>query len=170
MIETQRLILRRWKESDLDPLIAMNADTKVMEFFPSTLSPEESEKFLERIGNKFEADGFCFWAMELKATKEFIGFVGLNKPAFQTHFTPCIEIGWRLPFQHWGKGYATEGAIASIQYGFSILKLKEIVSFTTVNNVRSQKVMEPIGMTHHPMDDFDHPNLESHHPLRKHVL
>lgn len=100
MIETNRLILRRWKKSDLAPFAAMNGDSRVMEFFPSTLTSEESQKLFERIESKFETDGFCFWAIEIKSSGEFAGFVGLNRPAFQTHFTPCVEIGWRLPFQH----------------------------------------------------------------------
>ena len=170
MLETERLILRRWETKDLRPFAEMNSDLRVMEFFPSILTKEESLQFIERMKSKFKEDGFSFCAMELKDTGDFLGFVGLSKPGFKTHFTPCVEIGWRLPFRHWGKGFASEGARAFIRYGFDILSLNEIVSFTAVMNLRSRKVMERIGMTYDSADDFNHPNLGLDHPLSKHVL
>ncbi|CAM6053594.1 unnamed protein product [Sphagnum tenellum] len=142
-----------------------------MEFFPSTETKAETEAALRKIESKFEKDGFGFMAAELKASKEFIGFIGLNIPAgYETHFTPCVEIGWRLAFEHWGKGYAPEGAQACLNYGFTALGLKEIVAFTAVANLKSRRVMEKIGMIHDPKDDFDHPKLADGHPLKRHVL
>ena len=170
IIETQRLIIRSWKESDFSALAEMNSDPRVMEFFPSLLSQAESRLFLDQILQNHQKNGFTYWPIELKLTGEWIGFVGLSIPGFQAHFTPCVEIGWRLAHPYWGNGYAPEGAVACLDYGFSKLGLNEIVSFTTVNNVNSRKVMEKIGMTHYPEDDFDHPKLAERHPLRRHVL
>jgi 3-dehydroquinate dehydratase/shikimate dehydrogenase len=169
-IETDRLIIRSWQISDFEPFARLNADPRVMEYFPSTLTRAESDANVNLMLEKTQQDGFCFWATELKATRQFIGFVGLNIPGFQAPFTPCVEIGWRLAYEHWGKGYAPEGAIACLQYGFEKLGLKEIVAFTTMNNLKSRRVMEKIGMTYDPKDDFDHPKLAENHPLRKHVL
>jgi 3-dehydroquinate dehydratase/shikimate dehydrogenase len=170
LIETDRLIIREWQESDFEPFAKLTADPRVMEFFPSTLTRAESDAQINLMIEKNQKNGFCFWATELKSTQEFIGFVGLNIPGFQTHFTPCVEIGWRLAYEHWGKGYAPEGAVACLNYGFEKLDLQEIVAFTTNNNLKSRRVMEKTGMTYDPKDDFDHPKLAENHPLRKHVL
>lgn len=169
-LETDRIILRKWKTSDLQPLIALNADPRVMEFFPAPLLPSETEAMLQIIEVKFQIQGFGFWATELKATGELIGFVGLNIPHFEAHFTPCVEIGWRLAYSHWGKGYATEGARACLEHGFTVLGLSEIVAFTTEKNLRSRRVMEKLRMKHDPKEDFDHPLLAADHPLKRHVL
>lgn len=169
-VETDRLILRNWLPSDYELFAKLTSDPRVMEFFPATLTRTESDANIKLIEEKIKKDGFCFWAAELKTNKEFIGFIGLNRPGFETHFTPCVEIGWRLAFEHWGNGYAPEGANACLKYGFEKLGLKEIVSFTTVTNLKSRRVMEKIGMTYDPTDDFDHPKLEEGHPLRRHVL
>jgi 3-dehydroquinate dehydratase/shikimate dehydrogenase len=169
-IKTERLILRPWEEGDLKPFAELNADPRVREYFPNLLSREESDQSAKRMSDHIEKKGWGFWAASLIETGEFIGFIGLEDVYFKAPFTPAVEIGWRLAFKHWGKGYATEGALAALKYGFETLKLKEIVSFTPVQNKRSRHVMEKIGMTHDPKDDFDHPKLPEDHPLRRHVL
>lgn len=141
-----------------------------MKYFPKTLSKEETQEFINILKSKFEKDGYSFLAVELKSTHEFIGMIGLSIPGYTTPFTPCVEIGWRLAFDHWNKGYATEGALACLEYGFQELKLEKIVSFTAVQNSPSRRIMEKIGMTRVEKGDFDHPKLEEGHPLRRHVL
>ena len=170
MVETERLLLREWREDDFEPFARMCADPRVMEFFPATLTPEETAAGIERGRAHFARHGFGWWAAELKETGAFIGFIGLAVPYFEAHFTPCVEVGWRLAAEYWRRGLATEGARASLRYGFEVLGLAEIVSFTSVANVRSRRVMEKIGMTHDPADDFDHPRIAEGHPLRRHVL
>src|SRR5271165_6006593 len=168
VIETDRMILRRWQPSDLELFVNLNADPRVMEFFPATLSRSETEAMTSKIEERMRQQGFGLWAAEVKRTNDFIGFIGLNVPGYSLPFSPCVEIGWRLAFDHWGNGYAQEGARAAMAFGFDIFGLKEIVSFTTVGNLRSRHVMERIGMTYDPKDDFEHPNLPEHHSLRKH--
>lgn len=168
-MRTDRLLLRAWKASDLEPFAAMNADPRVMEFFPTVLTAEETRAMIGRIEAHFERHGFGPWAVEAP-DGSFIGFVGLMVPTWAAHFTPCVEIGWRIAFDHWGRGYATEAAREALKYGFEQLGLKEIVSLTTVTNRRSRHVMEKLGMEYSPADDFDHPNIAEGHPLRKHVL
>jgi RimJ/RimL family protein N-acetyltransferase len=170
VITTERLILRRWQESDRKPFARMNADLRVMKFFPATLSARESDSFADRIGAHFQQHGFGLCAAELRGDGSFIGFIGLNVPQFQAQFTPCVEIGWRLAADYWGQGLATEGAQAILDYGFETLRLNEIVSFTVPSNRRSRRIMEKLGMTHDPADDFDHPQLPAGHALRRHVL
>jgi RimJ/RimL family protein N-acetyltransferase len=169
-LRTKRLRLRRWCDADRAPFAAMNADLRVMEHFPAVLSREESDGRIERFLSHFDRYGYAQWAVEIPDVTEFAGFVGLSIPTFEAHFTPCVEIGWRLAAEHWGHGYATEGARAALEFGFAELKLPEIVSFTVPANVRSRRVMERLGMTHDPGDDFDHPGLADGHPLRRHVL
>ncbi len=168
MIETERLVLRRWQEKDREPFAALNADPEVMEYFPATLTRERSDALADRVAAEFDDCGFGLWAVELSGT--FIGFTGLSVPRFTAHFTPCVEIGWRLARSAWGHGYATEAARAALRHGFGELGLKEIVSFTARQNMRSQRVMERIGMTRDPEGDFDHPALAEDSPLRRHVL
>ncbi len=141
-----------------------------MEFLPAPLSRNESDSLADRIEARFETRGFGLWAVEIPGVVPFAGFVGLSVPRFEAHFTPCVEIGWRLAAEHWGRGYATEGAKAALEFGFRWFDFAEIVSFTTVANVRSWRVMEKIGMTRSPTDDFDHPLLADGHPLRRHLL
>ena len=167
---TPRLHLRLWRDEDLPLFAAMNADPRVMEFFPKPLDRAESDALATRIRHGFVRRGFGFWAVEVPGVADFIGFVGLSVPSFETHFTPCVEIGWRLAREHWGRGYATEAARAVLEFGFQQRALEEIVSFTVPANLRSRSVMERIGMTHSPSDDFDHPALPEGHPLRRHVL
>jgi RimJ/RimL family protein N-acetyltransferase len=169
-LQTSRLLLRTWRDEDLAPFAAMNADPRVMEFFPRPLDRAESNAAVGRIREHFARHGFGLWAVEVPGVADFIGFVGLTIPRFEAHFTPCVEIGWRLAFEHWGRGYATEAALAVLAFGFDELALEEIVSFTTTANRRSCAVMERIGMTRSPEDDFDHPSVPEGHPLRRHVL
>lgn len=168
--ETDRLILRGWQPSDRMPFIRMNADPEVMEHFPSVWSVDQTDWMLRRIAEQQERHGFTLWAAESRETGEFIGFVGLSVPSFEAHFTPCVEIGWRLRPEYWGQGLATEGAREALRLGFEVHGLLEIVSFTVPGNMRSRRVMEKIGMSHDPVDDFDHPRLPEGHPLRRHVL
>lgn len=169
-IQTERLILRQWCEEDLEPFAALNSDPRVMEYFPAILTRDESDQLIKRLQTKIEENGWGLWAASLKEDEKFIGFIGLAEPNFNAHFTPAVEVGWRLASSFWGKGYATEGALACLKYGFEKLHLEEIVSFTTVQNMRSRAVMVRIGMHHNPEDDFDHPKLSKEHKLSKHVL
>ncbi len=148
----------------------MNADPRVMEFLPQILTPAESDAMVARIHRHFDQHGFGLWAVEVLDVAPFIGFAGLSVPSFEAHFTPCVEVGWRLAYEHWGKGYATEAAEAALSVGFVQLQIEQIVSFTVKNNYRSRRVMERIGMTHSADDDFCHPNLPVGHRLRPHVL
>lgn len=173
LIKTPRLILRPWREQDLESFAALNADPRVMEYFPARLSRTESDQLAERIKNKMDEKGWGMWAVSVPGAAEFIGFIGLNSTdpvSFPAPFTPAIEVGWRIAFEYWGRGYATEGAKAALTYGFKTLNLNEIVSFTAVQNMRSRRVMEKIGMHHDPKDDFDHPKLPKEHKLNRHVL
>jgi RimJ/RimL family protein N-acetyltransferase len=169
-IATERLVLRRWRPSDRGPFAEMNADPRVMEFFPARLNRAESDAVTDRIAAHFEQHGFGLWAVEVPGVAPFVGFVGLAVPRFEASFTPCVEIGWRLAFDYWGRGYATEGARAVLAYGFDTAGLSEILSFTAIQNVRSRRVMEKIGMQHSPEEDFDHPLLPAGHTLQRHAL
>ena len=169
-LRTERLRLRRWLPSDLEPFAELNADPKVSEFLPTVLARVQSDAFVARAEAHFDEHGFGLWAVEILDGAEFAGFVGLSTPRFEAHFQPSVEIGWRFGAKHWGRGYATEGARAALSFGFDVLRLDAIVSFTVSANTRSRRVMEKIGMTHDPADDFDHPLLAEGHPLRRHVL
>ncbi|MGC2333496.1 MAG: GNAT family N-acetyltransferase [Candidatus Acidiferrales bacterium] len=170
MLETPRLLLRRWRDSDREPFAALNSDPRVMQFFPVLLSRAESGRLVDRIEAHFEKHGFGLFAAELRSERTFIGFVGLSIPDFEAPFMPCVEIGWRLAAAYWNQGLATEGAQAVLAYACDSLHLGEIVSFTTITNLPSRRVMQKIGMTRAPEDDFDHPRLPEGHPLRRHVL
>jgi RimJ/RimL family protein N-acetyltransferase len=167
---THRLLLRRWRASDREPFQRINADPRVMEFFPAFLAPEETDQTIARIEQHFDQHGFGVYAAELIEKEEFIGFIGLNVPSFDAPFMPAVEIGWRLAYEYWGRGLATEGARAVVRFAFEDLKISSLVSFTTAANLRSRRVMENIGMVHDPAEDFDHPNLPENHPLSRHVL
>ena len=169
-LRTDRVILRRWTAADRAPFAALNRDPRVMEHFPAPLTAEQSHALADQIDAHFTRHPFGLWALEIPGRTSFAGFVGLAVPGFQAHFTPCVEIGWRVAAEHWGFGYATEAARAVLAFGFGHLRLGEIVSFTTAGNVRSRRVMERIGMTRSAADDFDHPRLPAGHPLRRHVL
>lgn len=170
LLHTARLLLRPWCDKDLAPFAALNADPRVMEHFPGTLTRSESDALAADIQADLEQNGFGLWAVEVPGVAPFIGFVGATEPDFDAPFTPTVEIGWRLDFAHWGKGYATEAALAVVAHAFGPLGLAELVSFTVPANRRSRAVMERLGMTRAPADDFDHPKLPEGHPLRRHVL
>ncbi len=169
-VKTKRLILRPWQENDLEAFAGLNADPKVMEYFPAVKTFEESVKEQEAILEHFKKHGYGWWAVSEKNNANFIGFIGLRYIDFPASFTPSVEVAWRLAYAYWGKGYATEGANASLEYGFKVLKLPEIISFTSILNIRSQAVMKRIGMHHDSQDDFDHPKLSKEHKLSRHVL
>jgi RimJ/RimL family protein N-acetyltransferase len=170
MLETERLLLRRWQDSDCEPFAAINADPRVMEFFPGILTREESDQLIDSIESHFDNRGFGLFATEAKSDHALIGFIGLHVASFQAHFTPCVEIGWRIAAPYWGKGLATEGSREVIRFAFEWLKLESLVSFTVPENIASRRLMEKLGMTHDPADDFDHPRLPPGHRLRRHVL
>ncbi len=171
VIRTSRLLLRRWRPSDSEPFARLNADPQVMEYFPAILSRAESDALIERIETSFERDGFGLWAVEMPGEIGLAGFVGLiNQTNEQLPFAPAVEVGWRLSRESWGRGIATEAARASLEFGFGELGLQEIVSFTTVANQRSRAVMERLGMSHDPGEDFLHPAIVPGHPLAPHVI
>jgi ribosomal-protein-alanine N-acetyltransferase len=167
---TERLILRPWRDEDHGPFATLNADPRVARTLAGPLDREGSDALVARILQSFEQRGFGQWAVEVAGGAPFIGFVGLSVPGFDAHFMPAVEIGWRLAFEHWGRGYATEGARRVLQFGFQEAALDEIVSFTGESNTRSRAVMERLGMERDPADDFEHPKLAPNHPLRRHVL
>lgn len=167
--ETERLRLRQWRGADREPFAALNADPGVMEFFPSPLTRAESDAMAARCQALIAEHGWGFWAVEVRATTEFIGFVGLHTPTPLLPFSPCVEIGWRLAAKHWGKGFATEAARGALRIGFERLELPEIVSFTAVGNVRSRAVMERLGMFD-TKETFEHPTIPAGHTLRQHCL
>jgi len=162
--------MRRWRSADVGPLAALNADPEVMRFFPARLSRAQTELMIERIEAGFERDGFGLWALEVRDGGELAGFAGLSSATFAAHFTPAVEVGWRLARSHWGHGYATEAGRAALAFGFEHADLKEIVSFTAVRNARSRAVMERLGLTHDQHGDFDHPLIAGAREVRRHVL
>lgn len=170
VIRTRRLLLRPWHDDDFEPLVSMGQDPCVMEFFPSLMSREDTAAMWKRIQLHHETHGFGYWAVELPDVARFAGFIGLAVPRFEAHFTPCVEIGWRLMPEHWGQGLASEGARAALDFGFQQQRLSEIVAMTAVSNIRSRRVMERLGMTHNSDDDFEHPLVPEGHALRRHVL
>lgn len=167
--DTPRLRLRQWREVDRDPFAALNADPVVMEFFPATLSREASDASIDAWQAQLAERGWSNWAVEVRDTEAFIGFVGLSIPRRVLPFSPCVEIGWRLARTHWGKGFATEAARGALRVGFEELALPEIVSFTTLLNLKSRAVMERIGMRN-AREDFEHPGVPHGHPQRMHCL
>lgn len=168
-IRTKRVLLREWQPEDLNQFASLNADPKVMEFFPAPLTREQSDALAQKIIRLIGQRGWGFWALEIPGVADFAGFVGLNVPEDDLIFNPCVEIGWRLAYQYWGKGYATEAARAVLEVGFVDLGLKEIVAFTAAANIRSQKVMQNLEMIRDETG-FDHPAVDIGHPLRAHVL
>jgi RimJ/RimL family protein N-acetyltransferase len=169
-IETARLTLRAWRDADVEPWVAMNADPRVTEFLGRAYARELSEASAAAIRRALEEDGYGWWAVEVRHGASFAGVIALQKVPFSTPFTPATEIGWRFSFENWGRGYATEGARAALDFAFTELNWNEVVAFTAATNLRSQRVMQRLGMTHDPADDFDHPKLEPGNPLRRHVL
>jgi len=170
ILRSERLILRPWRDSDLPLIARMHADPRVMEFMPSCLDRAASDAVVAHLQAGIETQGFGFWAVTAIDVADFIGFVGLNRPRFAAPFMPCVEVGWRLAHEYWGRGYATEAAQAALRFGFEELALAEIVSFTAIINERSQRVMQRLGMTHFRAEDFDHPAVAEGDRLRRHVL
>jgi RimJ/RimL family protein N-acetyltransferase len=169
-LTTPRLRLRHWLPTDSGPFAELNADPLAMEYLSRPLSTAESCEFAASAAGSLVTHGFGLWALELQDSGEFLGCVGLNEPSFEAHFTPCMEVLWRLLPRHWGCGYATEAARACVGFAFRELGRDEVVAFTVPANARSRAVMERLGMTHEERDDFDHPRLPAGHPLRRHVL
>jgi RimJ/RimL family protein N-acetyltransferase len=171
-IETQRLILRAFREDDFCPFSAINSDARVMDYLGEPLSRKESDALILRLTHGLREQGFGVWAVERKdvSGRPFIGFVGLSAVSFQAEFTPCVEIAWRLSSNHWNLGLATEGARAVLKEAFTTFQLAEVVSFTVRENLASRRVMEKIGMSRDPKEDFEHPKLPPGHRLRAHVL
>ncbi|HEY9000018.1 MAG TPA: GNAT family N-acetyltransferase [Mucilaginibacter sp.] len=167
-IETPRLTIRQWEEKDHEPYVSLNADPEVMKYFPSIKTPGETLAQIKRIADYIDQHGYGFWAVERKDNHQFIGFTGICEPGFEADFTPCIEIGWRLSKENWGHGFATEAALACLNFGFEKLDLKEIYAFTAIPNNRSEKVMQRIGMER--AGEFDHPLIADGHWLKKHVV
>lgn len=169
-LRTERLRMRRWRPGDRKPFAAMNADERVMEHFPAPLSASESDRMLELIESGFDARGYGLWAVELLDDGALCGFVGLNPAPSVMPFSPAVEVGWRLVTRFWGMGIATEAARAAVRFGFEEIGLEEIVSFAVASNRRSRAVMERLGMSRDPGEDFDHPGIPLGSPLRPHVL
>lgn len=169
-LETVRLRLRPWRTDDREPFAELNADPVVMEHFPAPLDRAASDALADRIATGLDERGWGLWALEVPGVTPFAGFVGLSVPGFEAAFTPAVEVGWRLARPWWGHGYASEAAREAVRFGRDELGLDEVVSFTAVGNRRSRRVMERIGLTHDPADDFDHPGLPDGHPLQRHVL
>ena len=163
-----RLGFRSWKPEDLEPFATLCADPEVMEFFPSVLTRGQTAAFIERINSHFAEHGYGWFAVELLEAKEFIGFIGIGHPRFESFFTPCFEIGWRLAKEYWNSGYATEGALACLDYAFNKLEATEVYSFTAKTNLKSEYIMQKIGME--KAGEFEHPMLEEGSPLRLHVV
>jgi RimJ/RimL family protein N-acetyltransferase len=170
VLRTERLILRPWRDEDLPAFVALNADPEVMAHNGGPRTRVRSEGAAREVRQHFADHGFGLWAVELPGTASFIGFIGLAVSDLEAPFTPCIEIGWRLARAHWGRGYATEGARASLDFGFRELGLDQILSYTAAMNLRSQRVMEKIGMTCNHAEDFDFPRVPEGHPHRRSVL
>lgn len=175
ILTTDRLILRTWKPSDITLMAAINSDPLVMEYFPATQDIVATQAMIDYINQHYKRFGYGIYAVEMKDTHEFIGFVGLDQPSFEIpNFKPVglpiVEILWRLSSNHWGKGYATEAASAVLHYAFVELNIDEIISFAVAANSKSRRVMEKIGLHHSETDDFNHPKLEEKSPLRRHVL
>jgi RimJ/RimL family protein N-acetyltransferase len=169
-LDTPRLILRQWRDADVDAWAAMSADPRVMEHFPSTYTRAQAEASAAVFRAALERDGYGWWPIEVKGGAPFAGVIVLQEIPFEAHFTPAMEVGWWLAHEHWGHGYATEGARAALDYAFGELRRTEIVAITTPVNVRSQRVMQRLGMTRDPTDDFENPRIAPGHPLRTHVL
>lgn len=169
-VSTERLLLRGWRTADREAFAALNADPRVSEFLAAPITREHSDEMVSRVADCWRARGYGLWAVERVDRAEFIGYVGLWPAEFAAHFTPAVEVGWRLAAAHWGHGFATEGGQAALRYGFDVLGLGEIVSFTAVGNRRSRRVMERLGMRRDPDGDFDHPAVQPGNPVRPHVL
>ncbi len=167
--QTDRLVLRRWRDKDKPAFASMNADTRVMEYFPDLYTQERSDWMVDECNRRLDIDGFTFWAVDRKDRDEFIGFVGLNSFDAELPFCPCVEVGWRIAYEHWGNGFATEAAQKCLALGFNHFGLSRIVSFTSLANSRSRRVMEKIGMVNTD-NNFMHPKVDAASGLQEHCL
>ena len=165
---SERLIFRSWTRSDKVDFRAMNTDPEILRYLHSALTADQSDGFVKTIEAELEEKGWGLWAVELRNGGGFIGFIGFHQAVFDAPFTPCVEIGWRLKSEAWGRGYATEGAQRCLEHGFGEFGLKEVYSFTSRENLPSRRVMEKIGLKY--IGDFDHPNVPKNDPLRPHLL
>lgn len=169
-IRTPRLLLRQWKDSDLDAWCAMNADAEVRKFFPSVHTRADAEGEAGRIRAGIAQRGWGMWALEVPGVEAFVGFVGLNAPGFPAPWQPAVEIGWRLKRDAWGHGYATEAAAASLQFAFQQLELPQVIALSVRTNTPSHNVMTRVGMTPWPGMEFDHPRVPADWPLKEHIV
>ncbi len=165
---SERLGFRNWLTEDIEILSALNADSEVMEFFPSIQTREQSEKFIAQMQNEFGEKGFCYFAVDQLDTNELIGFIGIHEHTFESDFTPCIDIGWRLKRSVWYQGFATEGAKRVLEYAFNELKIEKIVSFTPIINTPSENVMKKLGLKR--LRTFDFPLFKNDDRLRECVM
>jgi len=168
-LKTKRLLLRQWKSEDFKPFARISADPDVMKFYPNTLNESESNAMVEKIQNLIAEKGWGFWAIENLADNNFMGFVGLHIPHYELPVSPCIEIGWRLAKQYWGKGFATEAGMASLDFAFEQLNVDEVYSFASTTNKKSQAVMTRLNMID-TKSNFNHPMIPDGNPLKEHVL
>jgi RimJ/RimL family protein N-acetyltransferase len=169
-LDSKRLILRTWEEGDREPYFRLASDPVVMQYLGSPATREEADAWINRHRAQLTELGFAYWAVELRETRQLIGAVGLSRVRYEAHFTPAVGVGWRLAQEFWGHGYASEAAEAVLRYGFEKLQLEHIVAVTVPANIRSQQVMQRLGMNRSIEDEFDHPRLPEGHPLRRCVL
>jgi RimJ/RimL family protein N-acetyltransferase len=169
-LHTRRCILRQWKDADLAPWAAMNADPAVRRYFPNLLDTEQAAAEAGRCREAIAQRGWGMWALEIPGEFSFAGFVGLNVPHYDAPFVPALEIGWRLARTAWGRGLASEAARAALDFAFARLQAQEVIAITVPGNEASRRVMQRLGMVHDPAGEFDHPRIQAGHPLRRHVL
>jgi RimJ/RimL family protein N-acetyltransferase len=169
-LRTARLLLRPWRDGDIEPLAAMNADAEVMKHFPGPLSAEQSAEQMRNMQAGFAQHGYDFWAAELPGESSFIGFIGVRRVPARFPFAPAVELGWRLARPYWKRGLAQEGARASVDFAFDALALSELLAYTAATNRRSRRLMERLGMARDPREDFLHPAIPAGHRLQPHVL
>ena len=169
-LRTPRVLLRQWKDSDFDTWATMNADPQVRRFFPSTLTHADAQAEADRIRGAIAQRGWGMWALEVPGVHPFAGFVGLNLPGYEAPWMPAVEIGWRLAPSAWHQGYATEGALAALEFAFTQLELPQVVAMSVPGNTPSHQVMERIGMVRDEAADFDHPRVPADSPLKRHIL
>lgn len=169
-LTTERLVLRPWRDADLDPYCALCADAEVMRYFPWTMDREESEASMARFRAHFAEYGWGPWVVEIPGKTDFAGVIGLSQVRSETHFTPAVEVAWRLFTEFQGRGYATEAARECVRFGFERAGLEEIVAMCVPDNRASRRIMEKLGMSRDPADDFNHPAVPADHPMRRCVL
>ena len=167
---TQRLLLRPWQDADRQPFADLSADPEVMRFLLPIDGRAATDVWIDRQMAHLAEHGFCFWAVAERDSGAFVGAIGLLHVSYQAHFTPAVEVGWRVARRFWGRGYAPEGATASLRFAFEVRGLEEIVANTAPANANSRRVMQKLNMIRDPADDYDHPRMPSGHPLQRQVL